>query len=658
MLLWSGMLLNSVAQAQTSTYTNTTTNVINATTSCGGNEFTRVFTVPGTDDFTVGDLDVGLLITHTWRGDVPIDLSSPAGPTVRLVNPNTGSGSQDNYNIELDDAAATVVNTAPHDTGDGTTAPPYENLVQPNSPLSAFNGQNSVGDWTLTMCDDFPTDDDGQFERAELFFTHATDADLSLSLNASNTTPTTGTNVTLTFTIANAGINADGVSVDINLPAGLTHVSNDGGGDYDTGTGVWTIPGTISGGSTASLQITAFVELIGPYDVSAEIETSNQTDPDSTPGNGSTTEDDDDAVTIVPVTPPVPSLLCPGAASVLDWDTAAWPTGSLTNSYTVAGETLSMTFSDPNSTLLNNATFGGQSPAEQTTFTGGFAPVQSSVGVLADQPNQASSVDISLSLGSAGTGVEKFQLTIFDIDFGASQFQDLITITGSLNGSNVTPVLTTGSAHSASGTVVTGDVSAGSASGAGNLTIQFNSAVDTVTINYGNGAGAPANPGQQGIGIHDLFFCPVAPSAVLTAAKSTAVFDPLTLGLYAVPGNDVIYSIDFTNEGDGGADADSVVIFDALPPEIEFYNGDIDDGGPETDPVVGIDNASGLTLTYASDVAYSNAGAKPASMAACDYTPDAGYDPNVTYICFNPKGSMLAGDPDPSFQLQFRARIK
>ncbi|HFB55529.1 MAG TPA: hypothetical protein ENJ46_06350, partial [Hellea balneolensis] len=129
-------------------------------------------------------------------------------------------------------------------------------------------------------------------------------------------------------------------------------------------------------------------------------------------------------------------------------------------------------------------------------------------------------------------------------------------------------------------------------------------------------------------------------------------------GLYALPGNDVVYSIVFTNSGDGPADNNSLEIIDRMPPEIEFYNGDIDDAGPFTDPVVGIDSGSGLTLTYATDVRFSNAGLAPANFAACGYTPVAGYDPNVTFICFNPKGAMAAGTPDPSFEVRFRARIK
>lgn len=95
-----------------------------------------------------------------------------------------------------------------------------------------------------------------------------------------------------------------------------------------------------------------------------------------------------------------------------------------------------------------------------------------------------------------------------------------------------------------------------------------------------------------------------------------------------------------------------------MPSEIEFYYGDIDDGGPETTAITGTDNGSGLTFNYVADVRYSNGGSAPANFAACSYTPSAGYDPNVTYICVNPSGVMAAGSPDPSFDVKFRARIK
>ena len=148
-------------------------------------------------------------------------------------------------------------------------------------------------------------------------------------------------------------------------------------------------------------------------------------------------------------------------------------------------------------------------------------------------------------------------------------------------------------------------------------------------------------------------------NATLTGEKTIEIWDPTSAGLYALPGNDVIYTITSANTGAGPADANSIVLIDAMPSEVEFYNGDIDDGGPETTPIAfSTTGGAGLTLSYPSDIGFSNSATKPTSFSGCSYVPGAGYDPDVTYICFNPKGAMAAGDPDPTFSVSFRARIK
>jgi uncharacterized repeat protein (TIGR01451 family) len=145
----------------------------------------------------------------------------------------------------------------------------------------------------------------------------------------------------------------------------------------------------------------------------------------------------------------------------------------------------------------------------------------------------------------------------------------------------------------------------------------------------------------------------------MAASKAVEIYDPLNAGLYAVPGNDVVYTIDLTNSGNASPDADTMFFTDKLPPEIEFYNGDIDGAGPQTNPIEFVDNSSGLTWNYASDSGYSNSAVRPTTMAGCSYAPASGYDPNVTYICFAPSGTMSnGGSPAPSFELKFRARLK
>lgn len=127
---------------------------------------------------------------------------------------------------------------------------------------------------------------------------------------------------------------------------------------------------------------------------------------------------------------------------------------------------------------------------------------------------------------------------------------------------------------------------------------------------------------------------------------------------YNLPGSDVIYNISVTNNGSGPIDVNSMLIIDALPEELTFYNGDIDDAGPETDAVILTETGSGLTFNPTTDLGFSNATSQPSNFTACNYTPTAGYDPNVTFICLAPKGALSEGTITPStMTLSFRAQI-
>ena len=148
---------------------------------------------------------------------------------------------------------------------------------------------------------------------------------------------------------------------------------------------------------------------------------------------------------------------------------------------------------------------------------------------------------------------------------------------------------------------------------------------------------------------------PPAGPVSLSAQKTVTVYDPDALGLHALPGNDVIYTISVENSGDDEVDSGSLLLIDSLPPELMFYNGDIDDAGPEQNPVSFQDTAGSLTLDFNADVGFSNGATKPADFADCTYAPIAGHDPSVTYICFNPKGVMSG---QSTWSVSFRARIK
>lgn len=174
-----------------------------------------------------------------------------------------------------------------------------------------------------------------------------------------------------------------------------------------------------------------------------------------------------------------------------------------------------------------------------------------------------------------------------------------------------------------------------------------------------------ANGGDIYGGTFAIFSTPAAEAeaseggeADLQGNKTVEVYDPLSEGLYALPGNDVIYEISVTNVGTGSPDDGTIFLVDELPPGIEIYYGDIDDAGPETDPIAFVDNGSGLSFDFATDVGFAAGGTAPSSFAACNYTPVSGYDDSVTHLCVKPTGTMAHGASNPSFAFKFRARIK
>ncbi len=135
-----------------------------------------------------------------------------------------------------------------------------------------------------------------------------TDADLSLDKTVSNPTPFEGETVTFTLTLSNGGpLEATTVQVTDVLPGDMTFVSsNDASYDPATNDNVWNIANLASGASV-QLEIAASVNA-GTQGLNitntAEVTFSNVPDPDSDPGNGVPTEDDQDSATIMVQAPP------------------------------------------------------------------------------------------------------------------------------------------------------------------------------------------------------------------------------------------------------------------------------------------------------------------------------------------------------------------
>ncbi len=123
-------------------------------------------------------------------------------------------------------------------------------------------------------------------------------ADLSLEKVVTVAPVHVGDDATFRLTVSNAGPDTAGdVAVTDLLPVGLSFVSSTpSAGSYDQVTGVWSV-GDVAANASASLDLTATVNALSVTNT-AEITQSFAADPDSTPANGSTTEDDDASATV------------------------------------------------------------------------------------------------------------------------------------------------------------------------------------------------------------------------------------------------------------------------------------------------------------------------------------------------------------------------
>jgi subtilisin-like proprotein convertase family protein len=113
-----------------------------------------------TDTFVVGasgtiqDLNASVVINHTWVGDLVVTLTHvDTGKSGVIIDRPGVPGSTfgcggDNINATLDDEAALAAETSCNSTT-GLTSGPY----RPNTVLSAFDGDNLSGTWTLKVVD-------------------------------------------------------------------------------------------------------------------------------------------------------------------------------------------------------------------------------------------------------------------------------------------------------------------------------------------------------------------------------------------------------------------------------------------------------------------------------------------------------------------------
>ena len=599
-------LMPSLASAQVYQHSNTTTGNIPESTNCA-TTLTRTFDV-GTS-FPVVDVDIGVLVSHPQRSDLRITLTSPAGTTVQLMS---GVGSTaDNVNILFNDEAATAISMASPVFNNTGPAPPYQQNFQPMAALSAFDGQNAQGTWTLVICD-FVTANTGTFTRADLYLTETVEeADLSLTNMVSNASPILGSNITYTLEVKNAATSsrtATGVTVRAAMPAGVTFVSATGTGSFDNAAGIWTV-GSLAPNGTATMNITVTVTASSGATINstAEIRTSSVADPDSTPNNNLSSEDDYAFVTFTVsgarTAGIAPALVCPAGNTVHDWDSISWAAGTTSGSYALTGiGTMNFNIAISGGIFLNNFAYGGQTPTRRNVDTGGLSPAEYSIFEAVDMTSRSGTVNNRITLATAVSGV---QFRVFDVDATVGQYADRITVTGFLNGIAVTPVLTNGIANYVIGNNAYGDVLSDDNSSNGNVVVTFSAPVDTINIVYGNHSAAPTNPSTQAIAIHDITFCQ-PPASVSVTKVSTVVSDGVSdTNPKALPEAIMRYCILVSNIS--SATVTNVTISDPLPANISYIPGSLQSGTScdlgtttaEDDDAIGADEADPFGSSFA-----------------------------------------------------------
>ncbi|MCO6489185.1 MAG: DUF11 domain-containing protein, partial [Phaeodactylibacter sp.] len=242
--------------------------------------------------------------------------------------------------------------------------------------------------------------------------------DLSLDISVDNATPLVGDPVIFTVALNNANgfDQANNITVSVPLPAGFTWSSDDSGGTYTPGTGAWSIP-TLAGGATATLNITATVNASGPYLTLAEVSAVDESDVDSTPGDGVDTDgdmnveddpdddDDGDGVSVMPVQQ---------ASGISLEKTGTWNDDG--DGIAEAGETITYAFTVTNTgnVTLTNITVSDLTPG--VTVSG---------GPLA-----------SLAPGASDNSTFTASYTLMQVDLASGSFSNQASATGDDPGGN------------------------------------------------------------------------------------------------------------------------------------------------------------------------------------------------------------------------------
>ncbi|MEO1257971.1 MAG: T9SS type A sorting domain-containing protein [Bacteroidota bacterium] len=179
-------------------------------------------TIEVTTSGIIDDINVNnIVINHSWVSDLRLELTSPQGKTIELMN-NVFGGScgEDNLAIAFDDQSASPYSDL--DDMCNNTSPALSGLFQPSEVLREFSGDDAMGTWTLTVFDDVDQDG-GNIESWELEICTIVVNDFSVNPSLETVTNCTGDEISFNIILGTGFDSANGVSLSANgLPAGAS----------------------------------------------------------------------------------------------------------------------------------------------------------------------------------------------------------------------------------------------------------------------------------------------------------------------------------------------------------------------------------------------------------------------------------------------------
>lgn len=531
----------------------------------------------------------GVVVTDLLPTGLAFVSSTPSQGTYNNVNGQWSLGTIANG------ASATLAITAR-----ATTAGALTNVAEITA-SSAFDADSTPGN-------NVATEDD-----QSVAIVNVEAADLSLTNVPNRTAARVGENVIYTLTISNAGPStATGVTVAGTLPAGLTLISNAPSvGSFNGST--WNV-GTLASGASATLALTTRIDTIGSKTLVAQVTSANQSDPDSTPNNNVSTEDDQASATVVvassdlsltkTVTTTTPNvgqnvtftltarnagpdnatnvsvkdMLPPGLNFVsatppaaYDAQTGIWTIGTLAananttlqivavpangGTFNNTAEIFTSDQQDSDSTPNNNVA----TEDDQATVTLNAQQIDLSLTKSIDNPtpNRGSTVVFTTTLSNAGpstaTGV-----TVRDTLPSGFTFQSAQPSTGTYSNTTGIWSVPTLAAGGAATLVITAVVNTNVASTATAQVISANQ-VDVDSTPNNN---LEAEDDQQSVQI-------AIPTADLSLQKTASTTTPNV-------GQEVTFTVIVSNSGPSGASG--VVVSDALPTGLTFVSANVTQG--------------------------------------------------------------------------------